>query len=61
VAKMASSQPVHVIPELRINTNISMEVTSLSVNVSAVKRWHMFLRSLFCKIIYVRNFSSDRI
>jgi hypothetical protein len=48
---MASSQPVLVIPERRVNTrtNISTEMISFSVNVSSVKRWDLFLRSLFAK------------
>jgi hypothetical protein len=34
---MASSQPIPVIPELRIKTNISMQVFGFSVNVSSVR------------------------
>jgi len=61
VAKMASSQPVALILELRINTNISMVLIRFTVKVSSVKRCGMFLHSLLCKIFYLCNFSSDRI
>jgi hypothetical protein len=46
---MASSQPVPVIPELRINTNISMEVINFSVNVSSVRGGLCFFAPYFVR------------
>lgn len=39
MTKTVSSQPVPLILELRINTNISMELIRFSVKVSSVKIW----------------------
>ena len=54
MGKMASSQPVPVISELRINMNISMEVIIFSVNVSSVRDGLCFFAPCFARYFMSR-------